>query len=497
MSIASTKFAALAPRFSGGTSAVSSSTIIFLIFRSKTKLKSTYHRIMFGMSFFDVLSSVAIGLSTLPMPIDLPFPHPPYDGTRLGNVQTCEAQGFMFILGFIAVFAYNAVLFIYYTCSIAFQIKEEKISKFIEPILHLIPMSVGLGVAIPPLVHGLYNPTTWDAWCSIAANAERGKVQADETWLRIKMQNIDTLVMYLCIALILIISASIILILWRVIKVGRALKNPTIKRLSARIEEASRSHDNTKVVVKQVMAYLLSFAISLGILLVRSIIVEPYWVIYLSFVLMPLQGFFNALIFISHKVYNYRRVHGDVSRCDVIKLLFRGNADEPLLLSRISLVRMNDDARRDDLELLNGNDDNNQVLHVDKDGFVSASQSGGEVWIDEESKKDLDGFSAFSAVEEANSARVASNNNNSRRERLNSSVTELPSSQEREDLSLGSPRSSRNLSPSLGAEDGISVAESNSASILSRFMWMSRAENRTSLSVGLSLEPSVENEASI
>jgi len=52
-----------------------------------------------------------------------------------------------------------------------------------------------------------------------------------------------------------------------------------------------------------------------------------------------LQGFFNLLIFVSHKIYNYRRVHQDVSRCEVLWLLFRGSPTEPVILSRISIVQ--------------------------------------------------------------------------------------------------------------------------------------------------------------
>ena len=74
--------------------------------------------------------------------------------------------------------------------------------------------------------------------------------------------------------------------------------------------------------------------------------------------------------------------------------------------------------------------------------------------------------------------------------------TELSSPQEGEDLSLDNLRSSPNLSPPLGTEDGVSVGESNNGSVLSRLMWMSRG-SRTNPSAGLSLGPSVEYESSL
>jgi len=44
-------------------SATASLLIMFIIFRSKPKMGSVYHRIMFGMSFFDILQSVAMAIT--------------------------------------------------------------------------------------------------------------------------------------------------------------------------------------------------------------------------------------------------------------------------------------------------------------------------------------------------------------------------------------------------------------------------------------------------
>jgi hypothetical protein len=97
-------FAALAPLYSGGVSVLASSTVIYLIFKSQTKLRTIYHRIMLGMSTADVLGSLAMGLSTLPMP-RCPYEelNIQYDwaGMRLGNVYTCNAQAFFY--GFVGV----------------------------------------------------------------------------------------------------------------------------------------------------------------------------------------------------------------------------------------------------------------------------------------------------------------------------------------------------------------------------------------------------------
>ena len=67
-----TSYGAIVPRISGGISLVSSILIIYVIFKSQAKISTIiYHRILFGMSVADILSSSAIALTTLPMPSEL------------------------------------------------------------------------------------------------------------------------------------------------------------------------------------------------------------------------------------------------------------------------------------------------------------------------------------------------------------------------------------------------------------------------------------------
>lgn len=58
----------------------------------------------------------------------------------------------------------------------------------------------------------------------------------------------------------------------------------------------------------------------------------------LKLVFTPLQGFFNLLIFVAHKVYNYRRVHPSTKRRTILFMLFFAPTEEPVLISRLSLV---------------------------------------------------------------------------------------------------------------------------------------------------------------
>eukprot|EP00551_Chaetoceros_affinis_P008627 CAMPEP_0203683338 /NCGR_PEP_ID=MMETSP0090-20130426/47471_1 /ASSEMBLY_ACC=CAM_ASM_001088 /TAXON_ID=426623 /ORGANISM="Chaetoceros affinis, Strain CCMP159" /LENGTH=305 /DNA_ID=CAMNT_0050552481 /DNA_START=1235 /DNA_END=2152 /DNA_ORIENTATION=+ len=121
-----------------------------------------------------------------------------------------------------------------------------------------------------------------------------------------------------------------------------------------------QSHRNTKVVIIQAFAYLGSFVLTLSFPLMRSLTIPLDAGLFtinllarLSIIVMPLQGFFNALIFISHKIYNYRRVHEDVSRWEILWMLLRGSLDEPMLFSRISQIDIRAGERFVDVELVN------------------------------------------------------------------------------------------------------------------------------------------------
>jgi len=374
-------YAAIAPRVSGGISAISSALVIFIILRSKPKFKTIYQRIMFGMSCTDIMSSIAVALSTLPMPKELPYSYESFSGTRIGTIATCEAQGFFFVFGFIAMFTYNLMLCIYYTCAIAFGMKEQKIAKFVEPFLHLTPFVFGLGRAVPALVYKWYNPVSWDAWCSIATGgSEFDSNDGNDNGAR-NLKNINVYVTFLCGALFLGIIICFGLIISKVWQVDRDLNRCGILRRGSSIRDSElkatkSNHNNMKVILIQCLAYFMSFLISLGILLLSAVIVEPWWMIRLSFVLNPAQGLFNLLIFVGHKIYNYRRVSPDVSRCEVVGLLFRGQVDEPVLFSRVYVSRRNNDGIISELEL----DDEMGSHHViEMPPIVEGSETGAEV----------------------------------------------------------------------------------------------------------------------
>lgn len=151
---------AIIPFVTGPISVISSMTIIIMILRSKKALSIPYHRILFGLSVADVIASVSMSASSLPAPRDTL--HLKYS---YGNQPTCEAQGFLFLLGQVAEPLYQCSLQLYYLCMIKYGMKAEDIQRKLEPFLHCIPILYGMVAAIVSLVTESINASA--AWCYI------------------------------------------------------------------------------------------------------------------------------------------------------------------------------------------------------------------------------------------------------------------------------------------------------------------------------------------
>lgn len=340
----------LIPRFSGGISSISSTLIIYIILKSNDGLSNIYHRIMFGMSLTDILGSTSVALTTLPMPAayfddgDDEYFH---EGTKVGNVATCTAQGFFIYFGFICMFVYNGSLWVYYCCSIAIQMNEKKMKKCLEPFLHLAPIFVALGFSVGPLVRSNgYGVTNERPYCTaLASNA----------------------MIYICVPLILLLAlVSLFMILRKIwwvernlpqsIQQGTTSPPPTTNDTRGGSERSDAADErrvaavefrrDAKVVLIQALAYLVSYLISSTVLSVLVILdLESNKPVILShLILFPLQGFFNFMIFISHKLYSYSRSNGEYTFCDLIGMLFCQGIDEPVILTSLSLIQQDREA---------------------------------------------------------------------------------------------------------------------------------------------------------
>ena len=123
---------AVTPMITGLVSSVASVSIIISILRSDIKLSTSYRRLVFGISVYDLIQSISQSFSSVPMPV----------GTfwlASGNDITCSLQGFATFMGVTGTVLYSLSLTFYFMLVIKYDMDDAKIKKYVEPILHAVP----------------------------------------------------------------------------------------------------------------------------------------------------------------------------------------------------------------------------------------------------------------------------------------------------------------------------------------------------------------------
>jgi len=377
------RFGAVAPRITGSISVLASALIIYVIFRSSDGLSSIYHRIMLGMSFADILGSMAVAFTHLPMPMpnmSEVIDSYEFEGTRLGNTQTCTAQGFFFVLGTVGTYVYNGTLCVYYACVIAFTMRESNVKKKVEPFLHLIPLGLGLGIALIPIFYEMYNPTPGSAWCSIR-NLEYGCTGDDcERGIEGIYEMVTTIALLFIGVDIFVIIGCLFLVCRKVYKQNKMLALYEERADNSDFVRVLNSRNRTtKIVMVQSLAYIVALFTTLFfpvIMLInpsgeetkgKQLIVRKFHLIF-----EPLQGFFNLLIFVGSKIVTLRNTHPDMSVCDALAVLFSWRkqrfTDDIIVITGINFVQGEDG----NMEPERGN--NNEIISYETsrwNSFVS------------------------------------------------------------------------------------------------------------------------------
>jgi hypothetical protein len=400
-------------RTTGTISVVSSAILIAVILRSSVGLSSVYHRIMFCMSLADIIASIAIALTTIPMPKDMIYTQ--FESTAYGTTATCSVQGFFFTFGSVVTFGYNTSLCIYYLCAIRYKMKDLKFRKRIEPWLHFICLSLSLQNSVIYLFGKTYNPSPIEGWCTTTAYPwvcglrSESKEECEKRNVNAALRRYGTYfaLFGFFVGFILLIG-SMALIIWSVYRQERLLKAYITNVYGARqtrkqqqdqqqeVEDgaavvpdesknlaSSRSrHRLTKVILYQALAYVLAFLICQSNVFVslaqnaertgiyrKSVGSQVY-----HLVTRPLQGFFNLIVFLGHKVYNLRQVQREMSNCQALWHVLTVREEPKFVFSRISLVA---NAERDGNEIIFDGDDDD-ANDNDNDATSTSRRAGTE-----------------------------------------------------------------------------------------------------------------------
>jgi hypothetical protein len=365
-------------------SALTSMLLIFIIFRSTTKLGSIYHRILFGMSFYDIIESLAMALTTIPMPKDMIYEQ--FEGLIVGTENTCTAQGFLFQFGSPAATAYNAILCWYYLFVFHFQMKEDKIKKYCELAFHITPFGVAMtssflsfkldGLHPSPLAThcGLFK---YPFWCS----TDEGNCLHDEGFdsnqIVLALQKGATIYYGVVFATAFLSLLAVVFSVYRRERRFReSIKEVTSvvdERTFVRIKAYRKDLLITKSIMKQALYYILAFVAVNFFPFVNAAsfdltsseetsTVDPCYTTtssvlqILQSIFRPSRGLFNLLIFVQHKMWGLRRKH-TYARYGFWELLkevvFCGKEAEEVVVSSLYIVRMEESLKM--LELKSSN----------------------------------------------------------------------------------------------------------------------------------------------
>ncbi|GFH50151.1 hypothetical protein CTEN210_06627 [Chaetoceros tenuissimus] len=323
---ASLKAAQIIRCINAGISCLASTFIMFMILTEPEKgLASPYSRIIFAMSISDILFSCGLFFSPFMSPKDNP------DALfAIGTTGSCEAIGFIFILGYISIMFFTVFLTYYFMRRIKYKVTPQNFAKKEENYFRVVLCFIALFMAISNLATGSINSQAYGSLCvpqpypegcdkSPEMTCERGDGKLTKIW------NVFGIFFGVSsfIGLIVILALTV----HHVYKEERTFTLPAREignTNRCRIGNADRNDLQrqegiecatqnqmllTKQALHQSLLYILAFCVVYLPILIANIqkkffneIKEPEWRFWFISLLSPLGGVFNILIYTRPKV---------------------------------------------------------------------------------------------------------------------------------------------------------------------------------------------------
>ena len=362
---------------SGSLSSIFSLLIMYIIIRSEKRLSSSYHRIMFFMSFWDLVTSVSIAFTTMPMPIDNLLE---FEKGSVGNTFSCSLQGFLAYVGSCLGILSFCILNIFYLCKLRYKIQEELIRKYVETIGYVVSIVISLYPGIQFWKNGLINPAPYEPYCTIGPYPFWCQYGPDNSCVRgeeVRDSSLLQFLMYRYLFLVIvagfcttIVSMTLIVHAMRsdAKTVAKAtfsdtcasssnkfkrssLRGPTTEETtqenpteseSSAFQRAQNAYHNSRVAMIQALMYVVAFVLTWIFNVLTFRLSQSITVATLKVIFNPLQGFFNGMIFVGHKVHNVLESNPGESLCSAFYTVFfhPNNVPGEVYISKIELVDM-------------------------------------------------------------------------------------------------------------------------------------------------------------
>jgi hypothetical protein len=310
----------IVPKVTSFLSFIGSSIILWdvvAVYRGKRRERlSPRHRILAGMSICDLLASSGCFLGSWAVPSD--FPRSKWN---VGTQATCTLQGFL-IQWSVGTSCYNGCLVVYYFLVIRHGWSNERISKFTEPAMHLLSLGFPFGAAVAGIALDLYNPMWMGCWIIESPIGCNQRYRSDdEGYPCVRGDNAYLYTYFFTYVPVwvtfIILSTCLILIYMK------------IRRLEESTLEYRPSHSHAKAFAFQAImyagAFLITWAPASSNFLLRVLAKKTsFWHVFLAFVLLPSQGFFNMIVY---KLPEYQRSTRRKRRESTTRQAYNGSED--------------------------------------------------------------------------------------------------------------------------------------------------------------------------
>jgi len=332
-----TRAGIIVPTITGSISCISSATIIYIIVKSMRN--TVYHRLLFVISFCDMLSSLAVALTTLPMPTSVIYP---FEGPSFGTTKTCEAQGLVYAIGNAININVSIILYIYYLAALRLKMPDHKFSKRIEPVL--LSLAIIVPLVLAPIIlmrRKIINPSPYASFCYIAPYPLHCNEPRYEDEQCIRGEGNTDIFMYLLLALtflavttLLISMALIIHFFWGIERAKKRREVRSTGDLSAdpehfQTDEEASHYELTILLTKQALMYFGAFLLTWSWMFLKFTLDDNHLFQIMFAIFHPLQGFYNLVIFVYHKMWSLQR-KSDIGAFEAFILTFRSPDDVPL-----------------------------------------------------------------------------------------------------------------------------------------------------------------------
>mmetsp|Transcript_2639 Transcript_2639/g.3711 ORF Transcript_2639/g.3711 Transcript_2639/m.3711 type:complete len:511 (-) Transcript_2639:3831-5363(-) len=399
------------PHFTGMLSLLGSGWIISKVLSDAKRREHVYHRIMLVLSTFDFFLSFWMFMAK--------WAHPTNQGVSKwndpdcpqchGTVGTCEASGFFIMLGTIAIPLYNVALSVYYYLVICKGCTEQSLKCNFEKYIHIAIPMVSLVLATIPLPLDLYNPFFF--YCYISPfdydpdtqSFGRGTLLGTRVYILMVFFIVMVSGIFMAVAMTSI-CVKVLRQEQRSRRYEEAFLNQQrhcVRREIPRRRRSNSTRSRSTAVVIRALLYTVPFyltwiipicQLTIGHICITTRIIScpgpgtTYFLQTWAAVFMPLQGFFNAIIYDVFPYFTKRRKKNDSDSNSSLTQLFASERFSGVRRSNRSLVTLKGKAsnlfkvKKDDSNLKLSSDkmqnpvDSNELNEIDLVGDQESSE---------------------------------------------------------------------------------------------------------------------------